>query len=142
MKTVTYKVLTYLGSLPFLFCVYANYTHIHNIPYIGPVSTFLQSYTLVIAAFLCGIHWGQHLQSEKPPPINLFILSNIIVLLLWFLSLLLPLNYFIRCAAALFALLLITDFYLFYQKFITRDYYRVRCYITTIVVFCLSIINF
>ena len=78
-----FPYLTYAGAIPFVFCAFCLSIDIQQLPLFGLIETILSAYALVIASFMAGAHWGQHLHVEEPWQRNLPIYSNVIAVLLW-----------------------------------------------------------
>lgn len=57
-----YFYLAYAGAIPFLLCAILFAFKIQKIPILGNLQTVISTYSLVIASFMAGTHWGQHLQ--------------------------------------------------------------------------------
>jgi hypothetical protein len=56
-----YPYPTYADTILFVVCAIALTLDIRQLPWIEPVDNTLSVYALVIANFLAGAHWGQHL---------------------------------------------------------------------------------
>ena len=101
----------------------------------------LAVYGLVIATFMAGAQWGNHLTlaDDNPWALRLPILSNIITLILWFGFLGLSTVAFIWLLILGFVSLLIIDYGLNQANIITTSYFKVRKYVTLIVVIALIV---
>jgi len=126
------------GALPFIAGTLALIAGVRFLPLLGDISHAVAIYALVIATFLTGIHWGQQL-SLGSMPINLFISSNIIAVLIWLSWLILPVTGFLFFLIPVLAVMLIIDRSLCMAKVITDSYLRTRMVITAIVMLCLII---
>ncbi len=134
-----YPYLAYAGTLPFIAC--ASYLLFNKVqfPILGSIEKVLSVYALVIASFLAGAHWGQHLHLDGKWSRILPISSNIIVVTLWLAFLMLPFKILLSLFIAAFFLLLLIDYYLFKKNVITLSYFKTRCYATAIVILTLII---
>ena len=68
-ETTPYRlrtVLTYAGTLPFIACTLCLVMNIRTVPILGSVDHILTVYGIIIATFLAGSHWGQHLSLLGP----------------------------------------------------------------------------
>ena len=74
-------LLTYSGGIPFI--IYAI-SSIFDYPknYEQIISNSIDIYSLLIISFISGSHWGLSLNNDKK--VNVLILSNVIVLGIWF----------------------------------------------------------
>lgn len=87
------QILTYLGTLPFLYALLAAFNaapFVTLLPF--TVSDALMGYAVVILSFIAGIHWGLALSQSAAPNINvrlntvtvkLLISSNVLALWAW-----------------------------------------------------------
>jgi hypothetical protein len=130
--------LALLGALPFVISSLLLALDINSLPLLGSVANLLSSYTLVIAVFMCGVHWGQYLQQPEEHSLNLLLISNILTVLLWFIWLLSPLHIFLAVALTVFVILLMIDMRLRLLNVISKSYFRTRMLVTGIV--CLFLI--
>lgn len=130
-----YTFLALAGTIPFLFSAFVL-TAGFNPLFWGSIEVFLTSYTLIIGAFMAGVHWGHHL--DKAPK-QLAIFSNLIALSFWFAYLLLPFKFFLYAAILLFLFLLLIDRSLLEKQIIDMKYFYTRCAASLIVVLSLLI---
>jgi hypothetical protein len=130
--------LALLGALPFVISSLLLALDINSLPLLGSVANLLSSYTLVIAVFMCGVHWGQYLQQPEEHSLNLLLISNILTVLLWLIWLLSPLHIFLAVALTVFVILLMIDMRLRLLNVISKSYFRTRMLVTGIV--CLFLI--
>lgn len=130
-----YPFLTYSGTIPFIVSAFWLLLYGDNLSWPGAVKNIMCSYALVIAVFLAGAHWGQHLHLKGKWCSVLSILSNVIVLVLWLAFLLLPFKWLMAVFIVAFLVLLFIDYHLFKHDEITPDYFQTRCYATLIVIF-------
>lgn len=131
--------LALLGTLPFVISSVLLMADINNLPLLGSVANLLSSYTLVIAVFMCGVHWGQYLQQPEQHSLNLLLISNVLTLVLWFAWLLTPLHIFLSLALLVFLVLLFIDMRLRLIHVINKSYFRTRLLVTSIVCVFLSL---
>lgn len=126
--------LSYLGIIPFIFCALCLRYGIEVLPLLGSVQVALSVYGLVIASFLAGAHWGQHLHLDS---CSLPLVSNILAVLLWIGFLVLSFKMQMMMFVVIFTLLLAIDYRLLKQGVITRDYFYVRFLVSVIVMIVL-----
>lgn len=133
-KSKLYTLLTYSGTLPFLACAILPYANFSALPVLGSFDRIAAVYALVIVSFMAGTHWGNYLVMEDTAPVNLFLSSNIIAIIIWlvFLSMNIATSLWVSTVAFLF--LLWVDYKLFQANLITRYYFNVRRNATAIVV--------
>ncbi|MFT7433896.1 MAG: hypothetical protein ACI9TY_001539 [Alphaproteobacteria bacterium] len=131
--------LTYAGTLPFIFCALSFITNINVIPSLGDTYQVLSIYGLVIASFMAGSHWGQHLSLTDKWAVYLPTLSNSMAVILWISFLLFPFKGFLCVLMISFSTLLFIDKKLFQKNHINSDYFRTRCIATFIVISSLLI---
>lgn len=137
-KIPTY--LTYFGAIPFVFCaVYLGFK-IDQIGVLGSAKTILSLYGLVIASFLAGSHWGQHLHINKSQWVRFLpIFSNVIAVLLWLGFLVISFKMQMAMFVTAFVVLLMIDHRLFQLDIITRHYFQTRFIVSAIVIISLII---
>lgn len=133
MKTI-YPYLTYAGAIPFVFCTVCLGLDIQQLPVFGSTQQILSVYALVIAAFMAGAHWGQHLHIDGDWHPPLAILSNLMAILLWLGFLVLKFNALVTLLISAFVILLLIDHRLFQQQIISGHYWQTRLVVTTIVI--------
>ena len=134
-----YLYLTYAGALPFIICAVCLALDITSMPLLGATKQVLSVYALIIATFIAGNHWGQHLYMKDKWQYHLPISSNVIVVTLWFGFLILPFKPLLVIFIVAFLVLLVVDQRLFRHNLITRRYFQMRCFATAIVVSALVI---
>ena len=139
MKKI-FPYLTYAGAIPFIFCAACLFADIHQIPKLGSIEKILSVYGLLIASFLAGAHWGQHLHINKAHwNSSLAIFSNIIAVLLWLGFLVLNFKILIGMFIATFILQLTIDYRLLKMSIITHHYFQTRFFVSAIVITSLII---
>ena len=133
--------LTFAGAIPFVLGAVFITIDIDAIPVLGNTTDILSIYGLVIASFMAGAHWGNHLSlaDDNTWAVKLPIFSNIIALALWLGFLTLSSAGFIWLLVAGFISLLMIDYGLHQAHIISNEYFRVRRYVTIIVVVALII---
>ena len=133
--------LTFVGAIPFVACAFLLMIDVVTVPMLGSVVDILSAYGLVIASFMAGAHWGNHLDlaDNNKWAIRLPLYSNIIALGLWLGFLILSASSFIWLLVIGFISLLVIDYSLHRAQIISHTYFQVRKYVTTIVVISLVI---
>jgi hypothetical protein len=125
-------LLTYSGGIPFI--IYAI-SSIFDYPknYEQIISNSIDIYSLLIISFISGSHWGLSLNNDKK--VNVLILSNVIVLGIWFAYIFQ--FYFKSVFLTAFTILLWIDYsYLLIEK-MNRWYLELRRNISLIVLLSL-----
>ena len=133
--------LTFAGAIPFVACAFLLMIDVVTVPMLGSVGDVLSAYGLVIASFMAGAHWGNHLSlaDDNKWAIRLPLYSNIIALGLWLGFLILSAIGFIWLLVIGFISLLVIDYSLHRAQIISHTYFKVRQYVTAIVVVSLVI---
>ena len=133
--------LTFAGTLPFIACAIMITLGIDAVVALGTTVQILSTYGLVIASFMAGAHWGNHLglADNHPWAVKLPVLSNIIALLLWLGFLSLSTTGFVWLLIIGFICLLLIDYGLYRADIIGNKYFSVRKYVTLIVVMSLFV---
>ena len=133
--------LTFAGTLPFILCAILITIGVDAIRVLGRTEDVLTVYGLVIATFMAGAQWGNHLSlaDDNSWAIRLPILSNIVALILWLGFLTLSIAGFIWLLIISFIALLTIDYGLYQAQIISAKYFSVRKYVTLIVVIALTV---
>ena len=133
--------LTFAGAIPFALGAVFITICIDAISVLGKITQVLSIYGLVIASFMAGAHWGNHLSlaDDDTWAIMLPIFSNIIALALWLGFLILSTVGFIWLLVIGFISMLVIDYGLNQANIINNDYFKVRKYVTLIVVISLIV---
>jgi len=133
--------LTFAGTIPFIACAFLLMIDVVTVPVLGSVVGILSAYGLVIASFMAGAHWGNHLglADDNEWAIKLPIYSNVIALSLWLGFLSLSASSFIWLLVIGFTSLLVIDYGLHRARIISHTYFKVRKYVTAIVVVSLVV---
>ncbi len=133
--TLTYSILTYLGTIPFLFVSAlfgANFYEILHIE-LESLKTIISIYTVAIISFISGSHWGLNINNNNFLSRFIVISSNIFVLIIWFAYLFLLFEVFIFAASVVFVLLLFIDQKLSYIDYYSENNFQNRLIATIIV---------
>ena len=133
--------LTFAGAIPFVACAFLLMIDVVTVPMLGSVGDVLSAYGLVIASFMAGAHWGNHLDlsDDNKWTIRLPLYSNIIALGLWLGFLILSASSFIWLLVIGFISLLVIDYNLHRAQIISDVYFKIRQYVTAIVVVSLVV---
>ncbi|MGE6474325.1 DUF3429 domain-containing protein [Psychrobacter sp. NPDC078631] len=133
--------LTFAGTIPFIACAFLLMVDVVTVPMLGSVGDVLSAYGLVIASFMAGAHWGNHLDlaDDNKWAVRLPLYSNVIALGLWLGFLILSASSFIWLLVIGFISLLVIDYNLNRAQIISHAYFKVRQYVTAIVVISLVI---
>lgn len=134
-----YTALALAGTLPF---VGAALLLLLDRPSLGPfgsIEELVISYGLAIICFLAGAHWATQLYRGAAAPMNLFIASNVVVLVAWFAYLLGGLAVTVAAQLLTFAFLLYVDHRLLGDAVIDRQYFHVRAAATAVA--CASLLT-
>lgn len=134
--------LTLAGVIPFWAAAILLAVGVMTMPLLGDVHMLLSVYALVIAAFMAGAHWGQHLTLSSNWGLLLPIFSNAIALGLWLAFLHLAFNHLMLAYSLAFAILLAIDFGLHQRRLIEKNYFVVRCIVTVAVILALLVAYF
>lgn len=126
-------VLAGLGALPFLVSSLLLTLGVYDLPLLGSTAEILRSYSLAIAVFMCGIHWGQYLQDTEARSLNLLMTSNVLTLILWFGFLVTSFVVYFVIVIAVFLALLWVDYRLHQAGRITARYFKMRLAVTAVV---------
>ena len=134
------NLLILFGSTPVVFFSILSLFSLNN--FLNYNIIYLVSlYILTIVSFICGTHWGIFLNSKKII-INLFIISNLLTLLVYFGFLILSSFAFILLSILIFIVLLFVDFFIFKNDVILLNYLKVRVYVSLIVLISLFVLLF
>lgn len=133
-KNPLYFYLALAGALPFIFGAVLLILGIESLAIIGSIEVMMSSYGLLIASFMAGSQWGQHLQRQDQWKTLLPIFTNVLVIVLWLCYL--KLNYlgFTLVLVCAFLLLLLVDYKFCQDQGIPKRYLSARVYVTAVVV--------
>lgn len=135
------RLLAIAGIAPFAACAAMLLAGVREAPHLGDVQRLVASYSLLILAFMAGVHWGQRL-SGIAAGLNLFILSNVVALAGWFAYLFFPARLYFGALIALFVLLFAIDRMIAARGGLSPHYLQTRTGVTAAVVACLCAIAF
>lgn len=127
-----YTVLALAGTAPFVACALLPLAGIDAIAPLGDLHELAARYGLVILCFLTGIHWATYLYKPEKSPANLFIISNAVLLVVWFSYELVALPFALATQFVAFAMLLAIDFRILTARVITPHYFRIRSIATAV----------
>ena len=127
-------LLTYFGGIPFIiYAINSIFDYPKNYEQI--ISNYIDIYSLLIISFISGSHWGQSLNNDNK--VNVLILSNLIILGIWFAYIFQ--FYFKSIFLVAFTILLWIDYaYLLIEK-MNRWYLELRRNISLIVLLSLML---
>ena len=127
-------LLTYSGGIPFIiYAINSIFDYPKNYEQI--ISNSIDIYSLLIISFISGSHWGQSLNNDNK--VNVLILSNLIILGIWFAYIFQ--FYFKSIFLVAFTILLWIDYaYLLIEK-MNRWYLELRRNISLIVLLSLML---
>jgi NADH:ubiquinone oxidoreductase subunit 6 (subunit J) len=134
--------LTYLGTIPFILAAFFLLLGIKMVPSLGATTYVISIYGLVIASFMAGSHWGQHITASKKLSTQIYFMSNLMALSLWMEFLVGSLIAYFGLLIAVFILSLWIDYLGYQKKMITSDYMNLRWRVTSVVVLSLSIVEY
>lgn len=132
-----HRYLALAGASPFFACAVCLNAGWQTLPALGSVASLNNAYGLVIASFMAGVHWGQHLSQRARWRARLALASNAIAIALWLAFSLFSPKHFVVALIAAFALLLWIDQRLYRSNIIDRAYFRTRLLATVLVVLAL-----
>ena len=137
--------MTYAGALPFIASAFLLLCDIYKIPMLGNIDKIISIYGIVIASFMAGVHWGQHLNvaqqlnHDDKWVIYLPITSNINAIILWITFIILPIIFQLIVLIISFVTILWIDKKLYNAEIIQNHYFTTRCIVTLLVVISLLI---
>ena len=132
------KILTYSGSLPFIFLTYLGFAN-NNQFFSIDASLMLMSYAAVILSFIAGMHFAYAILQDKIN-ITLLFLSNVVALISW-VCLLVNFHIALMLMVISYVFSLIIDFIAYKNLIIARWFFNLRLRISFIVTPCL-LLNF
>ncbi|MBU5615711.1 DUF3429 domain-containing protein [Psychrobacter sp. TAE2020] len=133
--------LTFAGTIPFIAGAILLIMGVDAVRVFGKTEHILAVYGLVIATFMAGAQWGNHLSltDDNRWAVRLPIASNVVALILWLGFLTLSAVGFMALLIFAFISLLMVDYGLYQAQIISPDYFTVRKYVTAIVVVALIV---
>jgi hypothetical protein len=138
--TKLYTTLALAGTIPFIASALLPVLGHYSLPYLGPLDQLVASYGLAIVCFLAGAHWGTYLSGRSAGSLNLFVISNVIFLAVWFAYVGAGVKTAIAIQIVAFLILLFIDLRLRTGDVISAKYLRVRTGATMIAVASLLIV--
>ena len=134
------SVLTFAGSVPFVFAAIVMYWDLERLPLIGDVQKVIDVYGLVIGAFIAGAFWGISVNLAGKKRNALMVISNGRTLLALFSYFWLKIIPFQLVLIFLLVALLVVDYWLYFLEVNTKEYVALRLVVSIIVVGSLSIV--
>ena len=131
-KNNLYILVTYAGALPFIACVIMLYSGIHTLEGYGSVSNISAVLALIIVSFIAGLHLGTYLFYRTQTPKPLFIISNLIAICAWISLLVANIKFALAILIFAFLYLLLVDYLLKRELFISPSYFNTRVIVTLI----------
>jgi hypothetical protein len=135
-----YTALALAGTLPFIASALLPLLGHDSLPHLGPLDQVVASYGLAIVCFLAGAHWGVYLSGRSTGSLNLFIISNVIFLAVWFAYVGAGIKIAIGIQVVAFLALLFIDLRLKNSDVISAAYFQVRMMATMIAVVSLLVV--
>ena len=133
-----YCALICAGLLPFFAAALLPYLGVAEVPYLGGYREVLVSYGVIIASFMAGAHWGTYLYQSDSAPLNLFVTSNSLAVVLWFTFLTADARLTMAILMLAFACLLFVDYRLKCAAVLSAHYFRWRAIATSGVLLALG----
>ncbi len=133
------RLLPFAGAIPFVFGAILLVLGIDRLWLIGETTIWLGAYGAVIASFMAGVHWGQHLSLSGRFKQLLPLSSNAAALLTWFSWVWLSFTAFLVILALVFALLALIDVALKREGVITAEYLETRLIVSMLVIISLLV---
>lgn len=127
------NVLAFAGVIPFVVSAMALLSGHRSLPIVGDIEFAVIAYGVIIATFMSGAHWGQHLHLNAPWVITLPIISNLITVVLWFAFLTQAPQFITLHLIIVLVSQLVVDAMLFKYTVIEKSYFITRCLVTSIV---------
>jgi hypothetical protein len=138
--TKLYTTLALAGTIPFIAGALLPLLGHDSLPHLGPLDRLVASYGLAIVCFLAGAHWGTYLSGRSADSLNLFVISNVVFLAVWFAYVGAGVNTAIGIQICAFLALWFIDLRLRSSDVISAAYFRVRTAATLIAISFLLII--
>lgn len=132
--TRIYTALALAGTIPFIAGALFPLLGHDSLPHLGPLDQLVASYGLAIVCFLAGAHWGTYLSGRHSKSPNLFVISNVVFLAVWFAYVGAGVKSAIGIQILAFLTLLYIDLRLRSSDVITATYFRVRTAATLIAI--------
>lgn len=125
-----FTALSFAGAAPFIAAALLAVIGVTAIPPFGAIGDIAASYALAIISFLAGTHWAFQLLKPAVTPFDLFISSNVAVVVTWFAYLTLSVAWVLFIQAVTLALLLVVDDRLRRAGAVSVAYFRARAIAT------------
>jgi hypothetical protein len=132
--TKIYTALALAGTIPFIAGALLPLLGHDSLPHLGQLDQLVASYGLAIVCFLAGAHWGTYLSGRYADSLNLFVISNVVFLAVWFAYVGAGVKSAIGIQILAFLTLLFIDLRLRSGDVITATYFRVRTAATMIAI--------
>jgi hypothetical protein len=132
--TRIYTALALAGTIPFIAGALLPLLGHDSLPHLGQLDQLVASYGLAIVCFLAGAHWGTYLSGRYADSLNLFVISNVVFLAVWFAYVGAGVKSAIGIQILAFLTLLFIDLRLRSGDVITATYFRVRTAATMIAI--------
>lgn len=136
----TYTALALAGTIPFIGCAMLPLLGYDSLPRLGSLDQLAASYGLAIVCFLAGAHWGTYLSGRSADSLDLFVISNVIFLAVWFAYVGAGVKSALGTQIFAFLTLLFIDMRLRAVDVISANYFRVRTVATVIAIVSLLIV--
>lgn len=131
-KQPIYTLLTIAGALPFLACAVLPLVGIDTVSPFGRLDRLAGIYGLAIISFLTGVHWATDLYTQNRTTLNLFVASNVLLLIVGAAFITTALGAALAVQVAALGVLLWIDYRLLAAGTLTTDYFRIRSVATAL----------
>ena len=135
-----FTTLAFAGAAPFAAVALLSLFAVEAIPAFGNVDDIIGSYAVAIICFLAGTHWAFQLIRPQSTPFDLFISSNVAVVVVWLAYLALDTAWLLAIAAITFIALLAVDYRLHRDGLVSTRYFRARAIATVVATTSLLIV--
>lgn len=139
-----YTILILAGCIPFIVAAFAPYFGVFKLAVVGNIQIAIAYYGLAIVSFMAGMQWGISLMpatQEQPSytsvmcPKRMMLASNVFVLIPWLIICATGVSVaFYFSLAAVFTIMVLTDYRLMSRNILSAHYYRMRLIATGVVV--------
>ena len=134
------KALGFLGLIPFILYFPLNYIHFDT--KILNLQKIITLYSSMILAFVCGSHWGLVISKNVKGGEYILLLSNMLVVVAWGVSIFNSFKLFCLTAATIFFFSWLIDAFIFKRTEIPRYYLQLRKYISVSAAILLAIMAY
>ena len=135
-----YTILAFAGAVPFVASALLIVLGIDEIAAVGRLDAIASSYGLAIVSFLAGVHWATELYGNRGTTLNLFVISNGVLLFVWFAYVLVSIRWQLLSQALALVALVIIDVRLQRRAMISSGYLRTRLIATVLAAGSLGVI--